>query len=439
MYTFNKKGDNSIKYKLQFGNMYEENSSGQKVGGTNVNMNACDWDIVKDTTDQNSFVMTTTNKTSCDIPCTTLRFNNTLNGLTNKFDVIMENTALSTAAAFLVIEWKLTKKTDGGTETDGTDPSTNTNTQVCYPGSGDGEQVCFSVASTATAGSRTVNVELDFDGGFVKMKYEKFSGNLFHDPEFGTYTKKKCFSGANTVEVEGQGIISMQDLKIGDMVKTSHQHDHFSRVYSFAHIDRETETEFLQIYAQDLKTPLEITTEHFLSIGSTDKKLVRAKDVQVGDLVGHKSQVITKIASVQRRGFYAPITESGEILVSGISASCYASLLDVEPEAQAFATHSILSPLRLACSVDFSFCQNESYSDEGYSTYLTGMIHGADLLSTLNPFVQTMLLSLSIPLMISLIAFESFLTSGLVVVALAISGVIVALLGKKSRTAKSLL
>jgi hypothetical protein len=258
-------------------------------------------------------------------------------------------------------------------------------------------------------------VELDFSGGFIKMKYEKFSGNLFHDPEFGTYTKKKCFSGANTVEVEGKGMILMHDLKIGDLVKTSHEHDQFSRVYSFAHIDRDTEAEFLQIYAQDLHHPLEITAEHFLSIGSNDKKLIRAKDVQVGNVLGHNNQVVTKIASVQRRGFYAPITESGEILVSGISASCYASLLDVEPAAQAFATHSILSLLRLACSVDFSFCENESYTDEGYSTYLMGMIQGADLLSTLNPVVQTMLVSLSIPLMIGLIAFESFVTSGLVV------------------------
>jgi hypothetical protein len=138
--------------------------------------------------------------------------------------------------------------------------------------------------------------------------------------------------------------------------------------------------------------------------------------VQLGNVLGHNSEVVTKIESVHRRGFYAPVRESGEILLSGISASCYAYLLDVEPSAQAFATHSILPLLRLACSMDFSFCHYETFSDEGYCTYVMGMIEIADQVSTLNPFVQTMLVRLSTPFMIGLIALESLVNQGLVIV-----------------------
>jgi hypothetical protein len=83
--------------------MYQENANGQKIGGSNTNMNSCSWSVVKDTTDPNSFVMTTTKKPNgngCDIPANTLQFNNTLSGDTVKFDVIMKSTTLSSAAAY---------------------------------------------------------------------------------------------------------------------------------------------------------------------------------------------------------------------------------------------------------------------------------------------------------------------------------------------------
>ena len=72
----------------------------------------------------------------------------------------------------------------------------------------------------------------------------------------GGKTGKSCFSTANSVEVEGKGLIAMDALKIGDYARAGK--DEFSRVYSFIHRDRDAEAEFLQIHAEGLKTPLEV-------------------------------------------------------------------------------------------------------------------------------------------------------------------------------------
>jgi hypothetical protein len=136
-----------------------------------------------------------------------------------------------------------------------------------------------------------------------------------------------------------------------------------------------------------------------------NKKIVRAGDVQVGDMIDHDKNV-THIEVVKRRGLYAPVTESGDIMVSGVRASSYVALIDVAPTFQAFATHALMTPRRLACSVRFSSCENEEYNEDGLSKYLVPMIQAAAYVAKLNLFMQLLLILMSFPLLIFLLALE---------------------------------
>jgi hypothetical protein len=216
-----------------------------------------------------------------------------------------------------------------------------------------------------------------------------------------------CFSGSNLVHVQDKGAIPMGELQLGDFVNTGTDGT-FSRVYSFAHKDHDAEVEYLQMYTDVSSTPMEISADHFLYVGSMDEKrtvmLMRAKDVKVGDWFGDKQ--VVSIQPIHRRGLYAPVTESGDIMVSGVVASCYASFLEIDPSAQAWAMHSILSLLRSACAMDFSICAHETYTEDGFSTNYSDVIQNAQILTNLGTPMQWFLLILLTPLLIGLLMLE---------------------------------
>jgi hypothetical protein len=148
--------------------------------------------------------------------------------------------------------------------------------------------------------------------------------------------------------------------------------------------------------------PLEISNDHFLYLH--DDKVVRARDVQVGaKLKGDAAvnMVVTHIQSIQRQGLYAPATENGKIWVSGVMASSYISLIDeetVSPNMQAVLSHVALAPLRMACTMgSFSICENETYSDDGYSMNLWTLIQFGHHLLTLTKFAQLWILMVIAP------------------------------------------
>merc|ERR1711904_368735 len=109
---------------------------------------------------------------------------------------------------------------------------------------------------------------------------------------------------------------------------------------------------------------LELTKNHMVF---SNDKAVRAEKVSVGDMLGdHK---VTDIISVKRTGLYAPITYDGSIVVNGIKSSCYVQFLDHVPADQhQFLEHMFFSLQRVACSVNFGWCEAESSTD-GLSDY----------------------------------------------------------------------
>jgi len=170
-----------------------------------------------------------------------------------------------------------------------------------------------------------------------------------------------CFSERNTVEAKGAGMVRMDKVQIGDYVRA--RDGTFSRIYSFGHKDPEKEADFLQIYASGLKAPLEVSPEHMVFVSD---KTIRAQDVQVGDVFDDR-HTVTAIKNVKRRGVFAPVTASGEVVVSEVLVSSYATVFGgVSPAIQKVLSHAGLAPLRLVCGYNFQVCEHETYTD-GYS------------------------------------------------------------------------
>jgi len=196
-----------------------------------------------------------------------------------------------------------------------------------------------------------------------------------------------CFSAFDTVEAQGKGMISMDSLEIGDYVRSGKD---FSQVFSFAHLDLDAEANFLQIHTEGSVAPLEITDKHMLF---RNDKAVSAKEVSVGDMLGDNK--VTKITSVKRTGLYAPITYDGSIVVNGIKSSCYVQFLDHVPADQhQFLEHMFFSLQRVACSVNFGWCEAETYTD-GLSDYSRWAINAYSYSNQFSAPVQWLLTAIS--------------------------------------------
>ena len=123
----------------------------------------------------------------------------------------------------------------------------------------------------------------------------------------------------------------MDTLQIGDSVLTAD--GSFSKVYGFGHKASSLQTKYLQVFAanMDKDHPLEISPEHLIYTQDRSEKawkLIPAGDLREGDSLlpanGRPSAVLW-IREVERKGVYAPLTVSGNLLVNGALASCYVS------------------------------------------------------------------------------------------------------------------
>jgi Hint module len=116
----------------------------------------------------------------------------------------------------------------------------------------------------------------------------------------------------------------------------------------------------------------------------------------VGDILSGK-QVI-KIETVIRRGVYAPLTFTGKVLVNGIVASNYVTLLHVEQPIMTTAVpttsmmwdqhdlgHLLFGLQRIFCSYFVDTCHKEIYiSGYGILAYL--MVTGSSILNQFQNF-----------------------------------------------------
>jgi hypothetical protein len=266
----------------------------------------------------------------------------------------------------------------------------------------------------------------DYDEDYdVCYENEFFQGQLGHNcpnqDKKSTKALPTCFSGANIVEIHEKGFVTMDSLKIGDLVKTGMNEEgktQFLPILSFMHVDLYTEVDFLQIFTSfSPSVPLEISGDHFLYLHNN--KAVRAKDVEVSNILkgDNTNMVVTHIKTIKRQGLYAPATENGKIWVSGVTASSYVSLIDegvVSNNMQVVLSHMALSPLRMVCEFgSFSICETESYSEYGYSMNLWCLIQFGRYFSTLTELLKLWMLVAVAPLLFVVGGMEYVLHHGM--------------------------
>ena len=149
--------------------------------------------------------------------------------------------------------------------------------------------------------------------------------------------KSSCFPGHARVDTP-EGEIRMDQVQIGTLVRDSSGSDTYSAVIGFLHRSTNVaSTKYLSLTFTNGQQ-LDISPNHriFLSDGSDNF----AKDLHVGSAMA-AGQVVSQIENVEHNSLFAPVTESGMVVVDGILASCYADL----PHAVA---HSVIShPLRI--------------------------------------------------------------------------------------------
>jgi len=204
-----------------------------------------------------------------------------------------------------------------------------------------------------------------------------------------------CFSGENTVEVMGQGLVRMDSIKIGDSVLV--RGGEFAKIYSFGHHEKTKQSDYLQIRADGLRNALEISEDHMVFVipdGSAVAKSVPASSIKVGDMLATEndtSSKVSKIKTVHRKGAYAPFTTSGDIVVSGVVASNYIAMI---PEKEMpfgvtmqWIAHTFNAPHRFVCSINFSICENETYTD-GLSNWIYLPFHAGLWLAQQNTAIK---------------------------------------------------
>lgn len=136
--------------------------------------------------------------------------------------------------------------------------------------------------------------------------------------------KGACFSGSATVEVEGRGCITMDELVIGDrvLVREVEGAKVFSEVFMFTHQDPLVPDTYLRISTED-GGKLDVTSGHYLHANGG---LVSAENIQIGDILYNAAgsqKTVQRVEEVHGRGLFNPQTKDGSIVVDGIRATTY--------------------------------------------------------------------------------------------------------------------
>jgi len=190
-----------------------------------------------------------------------------------------------------------------------------------------------------------------------------------------------CFSGSSLVEVKGKGIISIDQLNVGDEVRVGP--DSFDHVFGFGHKTHSGKFSYLEIKTTENSNSLKISKSHMLfvvDIGSGEIHAVPASDVKVGNWLHTDSTIpaqVEDIISVFDEGAYAPFTKSGTIVVNGVVSSNYVSLQGTDTLTVGsvktslnmhFLAHFFTSPFRVLTMIGVQM--SESYNANGVSTWI---------------------------------------------------------------------
>lgn len=164
-------------------------------------------------------------------------------------------------------------------------------------------------------------------------------------------TKVTCFSGQSTVRTRHRGERPLASVNVGEEVLVSDGNKLiFESIYDFIHAEKTQLYNFLRLFVvnphRNSSSQIEISSGHLIFIYGKDKA-IHASEVKVGQwlqFVDGDQIVPGEVINVERivsQGFFAPLTRSGTIVISGLVASNYAEIHDHH------LAHMAMQPYRL--------------------------------------------------------------------------------------------
>lgn len=147
-----------------------------------------------------------------------------------------------------------------------------------------------------------------------------------------------CFAADSLVTLQDGSQKSIRNVQVGDEVQSADLNTGeiiYDTVIMLLDKSKDQSTQFIQIihdYGE-----ITLTKHHLIYISKThgceSRRTILAKDVAVGHsiflssgngtLQSHKVHMVKKII---KKGYYAPLTYSGNIIVNKVVSSCYASI-----------------------------------------------------------------------------------------------------------------
>eukprot|EP00928_Gymnodinium_smaydae_P030445 TRINITY_DN22647_c0_g1_i1.p1 TRINITY_DN22647_c0_g1~~TRINITY_DN22647_c0_g1_i1.p1 ORF type:complete len:753 (-),score=127.59 TRINITY_DN22647_c0_g1_i1:294-2507(-) len=145
-------------------------------------------------------------------------------------------------------------------------------------------------------------------------------------------SKGACFPGEASAFVRGRGPTALDQLRIGDEVRTSEEDGSFEPILGFLHADRGSSLQGFVTLFHELGQ-LRVSARHLVfAVGSDDADTQPtshfAAELRPGDrllTVSGSSRILSVDRGQSSRGMFAPLTASGTIVVDGVVASNYAT------------------------------------------------------------------------------------------------------------------
>jgi len=167
-----------------------------------------------------------------------------------------------------------------------------------------------------------------------------------------------CFPMNSTVSRKGDGMISLDKLRVGDEVLVASDDGSVSYDPVIAFLHWETESRFLFLRISHSDGTLTIHKDHYLPAATaqvSDHQFLRANDLNIGDSLRTlwidgtvRTSAISSISEVEETGLCCPVTMSGRIIVDSVDCSCYSPPAGFLPWNISHTTcHFVMAPVRL--------------------------------------------------------------------------------------------
>uniref|UniRef100_A0A1I7ZKW2 HintN domain-containing protein n=1 Tax=Steinernema glaseri TaxID=37863 RepID=A0A1I7ZKW2_9BILA len=179
-----------------------------------------------------------------------------------------------------------------------------------------------------------------FGYNYNPSSYSGYSGAAAQPADLnGAFASLQCFSGEMTVQTPA-GTKAIKELEVGDLVLSIQESlVSYSPIVMHLHKAEHEDAVFNRILTED-GYELELTDYHLIyssecgEDSSRGIKLTQAYKVMEGHCVyivtGGNSRLrasrVTNSTKVERKGIYAPLTATGDIIVNNVLASCHTNM-----------------------------------------------------------------------------------------------------------------